>query len=157
MNIKDGKSLERRSKDPAKQRRSLLEWRRNNPEKVKAYKRKWLARNADRVRAVAKKWRHLNPSKVKAWEERSKESKKIKRQMKTFGITREQRDAFFNENNGKCLICNLKMSTCLDHDHSTGRVRGALCHACNLGIANLQENPTVLRNAAKYLEKARVG
>jgi len=39
----------------------------------------------------------------------------------------------------------------VDHDHTTGEVRGLLCHNCNLGIGYFHENPEVLRAAIDYL------
>ena len=42
---------------------------------------------------------------------------------------------------------------CVDHDHSTHKVRGLLCHNCNRGIGFLQHDITILENAIKYLNK----
>lgn len=62
----------------------------------------------------------------------------------------------------KCAICKdfgFKMrdnhisGLNLDHFHSTGKVRGLLCHNCNRGLGLFQDNPEYLRQAALYLEK----
>jgi len=39
----------------------------------------------------------------------------------------------------------------VDHDESTGLVRGLLCRPCNLLLGNAQENPFILANAYSYL------
>lgn len=62
---------------------------------------------------------------------------------------------------GVCAICKMpetaKWKTrvrqlAVDHDHSTGQIRGLLCAACNAGIGNLRNDPTLLKAAAAYLE-----
>jgi hypothetical protein len=40
----------------------------------------------------------------------------------------------------------------LDHDHTSGRFRGLLCDRCNLSIGKFNDDPELLRAAAKYLD-----
>jgi hypothetical protein len=40
----------------------------------------------------------------------------------------------------------------VDHCHTTGVVRGVLCHRCNLALGLLREDASVLRKLAEYLE-----
>jgi hypothetical protein len=56
-----------------------------------------------------------------------------------------------------CEICGLSPSSgdkylSMDHDHKNGKVRGMVCRKCNsaLGLAN--DDPTLLRKMAEYLE-----
>lgn len=39
----------------------------------------------------------------------------------------------------------------IDHNHTTGRVRGVLCHFCNVMIGMARENPAILDSAKTYL------
>lgn len=53
---------------------------------------------------------------------------------------------------GRCLICRLQSERLVvDHNHTTGQVRGLLCVSCNglLGMANDSQN--VLLAAVEYL------
>lgn len=58
---------------------------------------------------------------------------------------------------GNCAICSSSLNFgtggfAIDHNHSTGKVRGILCGPCNLGIGHLKDNPDILKSAATYLE-----
>lgn len=60
---------------------------------------------------------------------------------------------------GLCAICGevpkTKQGLCVDHDHSTGHVRGLLCNNCNAGMGYLKDNEKVLESALSYLKKAK--
>ena len=49
-----------------------------------------------------------------------------------------------------CVICGDQAGT-VDHDHKTGKIRGPLCHRCNLGIGHFRDDPELLEFAAMYL------
>jgi len=83
-----------------------------------------------------------------------------------FGLTKEQWQTIFHEQDGLCAICcddlnavpegrKDKRTACIDHDHRTGRVRGLLCARCNQGIGLLREDDRILARAIEYLEKFR--
>ena len=40
----------------------------------------------------------------------------------------------------------------LDHNHSTGKVRGWLCESCNTGIGRFDDDPEVVKRAVEWLE-----
>lgn len=78
--------------------------------------------------------------------------------MSAYGITLEEYDDLLKQQGGRCKICGTdtpghKGRFHVDHDHSTGKIRGLLCHACNTGIGLLGDNPTRLKKAAQYLEE----
>jgi hypothetical protein len=56
-----------------------------------------------------------------------------------YGITQNDYDNMLLLQNNKCAICNRDMNDygkvfCVDHNHSTGKVRGLLCDPCNYGL-----------------------
>jgi protein-arginine kinase activator protein McsA len=64
-----------------------------------------------------------------------------------------QKNDLFKEQNGLCAICQTSTKLVVDHDHITGKVRGLLCHNCNIGIGNMKDSPDILRAASLYLLK----
>lgn len=73
--------------------------------------------------------------------------------LKKYGITYDQYLSMAVEQGGVCAICRrrTKYALAVDHDHQTGRVRGLLCHGCNIGIGNLKESTEVIDRARAYL------
>lgn len=73
--------------------------------------------------------------------------------------------ALIRQQGGLCAVCERPFGdgvvACLDHDHGTGHIRGALCRACNrlegkvknaIIQAGGKSDPTrLLANLAKYL------
>lgn len=91
----------------------------------------------------------------------SVEERRLRRRrdlMRSFGMTMEGYDRMVAAQNGGCGVCGKppkKRLLDVDHDHKTGRVRGALCHLHNRGLGFFQDDPVLLRRAAKYLENER--
>lgn len=44
-----------------------------------------------------------------------------------------------------------------DHDHTTGIIRGILCHRCNTALGWFNDDPGMLQRARFYLEQATTG
>lgn len=56
---------------------------------------------------------------------------------------------------GRCRICNKAAALVIDHCHKTGKVRGLLCHHCNIGLGAYEDNERVLLEAVRYLRESR--
>jgi len=82
---------------------------------------------------------------------------------RTYGITLDEYDELLAKQRGVCDCCkeaprntNQKdKHLYVDHDHATGKVRGLLCHRCNIMLGNARENIETLENAVMYLLKHR--
>ena len=96
-------------------------------------------------REAAKQWGKENPEK--------KREREIRRILKVYGTTLEERDRKLVDQAGLCKICGNPMEkVCQDHDHSTGKARGLLCNGCNTGLGQFKDCPDLLRSAILYLK-----
>lgn len=79
---------------------------------------------------------------------------------RTYGISHEQFDVLVAKQNNECAICAKSGLTersgylSIDHDHSTGKIRGLLCDGCNVGLGKFKDDIEELRKAITYLMKA---
>ena len=74
-----------------------------------------------------------------------------------YGIDLDEYNELFYKQGGKCAGCsqhqdNIKRALSVDHCHKTEKVRGLLCHSCNVALGMVKDNPKVLRKLAEYLE-----
>ena len=73
--------------------------------------------------------------------------------LRLYGLSGLEFEIMMREQGGLCKICKQKMmKPCVDHCHSTGKIRGILCDACNRGIACFKDNGQFLLAAAEYLK-----
>jgi len=71
------------------------------------------------------------------------------------GISDAEVKILLEEQNYCCAICGVPvdLSSPLDHDHVTGKVRGVLCRGCNWGLGHFKDSTERLENAVIYLRK----
>lgn len=119
-----------------------------------------------------KEWVINNPEKVKETNEKNQLKRKEfynspegilcsrKAHLKnTYGISLEEYEDMLKQQNYGCQICgktemNYKNKVlCVDHNHTTGQIRGLLCGLCNSGLGKFLENKQLLLNTIKYIEK----
>jgi hypothetical protein len=96
-----------------------------------------------------------DPIQKELWKEYGRRSR-LKR---AYGITAEEYDAMVIAQSGVCAICKDGTAggrgpdsrLAVDHNHTTGEVRGLLCSMCNQGIGMFKDNPDFLQKAIDYL------
>jgi hypothetical protein len=75
---------------------------------------------------------------------------------KKYKLTLQEFDDMFEAQGMRCLICNGvdpkgKGHWHIDHNHITKKVRGILCHHCNIALGHLRDDPERCDRAAAYL------
>ena len=78
---------------------------------------------------------------------------------KRYGITVEDYDRMIEVQEGVCAICKTNTSggrginsrLAVDHNHTTGEIRGLLCSMCNQGLGMFKDNFELLQKAINYL------
>jgi len=77
----------------------------------------------------------------------------VSHRRRLYGLNEEEYNNMILSQNNLCAICNKPSDKTLhiDHDHTTGKVRGLLCSNCNLGIGLLQEDVSIFTRAIEYL------
>jgi len=54
--------------------------------------------------------------------------------------------------NENCQICNVELTKkCIDHCHSTNKIRGVLCNNCNTALGLVGDNIDTLHKMIAYL------
>lgn len=68
-----------------------------------------------------------------------------------YGLTRIEFELMLVSQDSKCAICKSKTELVVDHDHTTGKVRGLLCRRCNF-VLGILEDEEFIEAANRYLE-----
>jgi Recombination endonuclease VII len=70
-----------------------------------------------------------------------------------YGISREEYAALLARQGGVCAICGkpAEKTLCVDHCHSTGKIRGLLCRKCNFGLGCYAEDQAAMIATLAYL------
>lgn len=77
-----------------------------------------------------------------------------------YGITLTDYNNMLVSQNNKCLLCMIEFDSIpgrlskpvIDHNHTTGKVRGLLCHPCNVALGLVKENRETLQRMIEYVE-----
>ena len=78
---------------------------------------------------------------------------------KNFGLSLEAYEALLKAQGSKCALCSVtspsshRTNFYVDHCHKTGKIRGLLCGACNMGLGHFKDNPETMAAAIEYLKR----
>lgn len=102
-------------------------------------------------------WSVRNPVKYRASVRRSG--------LKKLGLTPPEYEAMWNAQAGKCanpgcpktapmVLSDHRNGLVVDHNHTTGAVRGLLCRGCNTALGHTFEDPKRLAGLIEYLTES---
>lgn len=116
-----------------------------NRDQRRAAKAAARAANPAKYRAANAAWKAKNPEKVRDLD------------LRRYGIDSAEYDALLDRQGGGCAGCGggpvgRRKHLDVDHDHSTGKVRGLLCSPCNMLLGKAQDDSLRLRRLADYLD-----
>ncbi len=115
-------------------------------------------------RKYMREWSRKPESKIKARIRQQLPQNKIKQKFNRikyiYGIGKEEYLRLVSETGGMCRICGGELifkrlkpnSAVVDHCHKSGKVRGVICHKCNVILGNSNDSVEVLENAIVYLK-----
>lgn len=131
-----------------------------NKEAIAMKKKKWYLENREKIRTKHKKYYILNGERIEA----SRKRRYFEKYGKTGkgnccyykGVYRrldkQDYNAEYEKQNGKCLICRKKTKLLQDHCHRLEIFRGLLCVKCNIGLGQFNDSVKILQSAIVYLK-----
>ena len=92
--------------------------------------------------------------KTPTYQPRREKNRKL---LQKYSITLEQYEEMLQKQGNRCWICGRHKSEFqrplhVDHNHTTGKVRGLLCGVCNRGLGSFGDSISRLERAIYYLE-----
>lgn len=121
-------------------------------EKRRAWYKAWAARNVEHLRESQRARNARNKERYAVVTRNNNLRKK-------YGIGVEEYQTMLLAQNGGCAICGRpdggtarSKHLLVDHNHSTGLVRGLLCHACNIAVGAIEGRREYVRQIEAYLE-----
>jgi hypothetical protein len=109
------------------------------------YQREYRQRNLEKMRAYGRKRYNDNKEYYARWHIKD-----------TYGLTPDEVDDMLHKQRGLCKLCRKPMKRInVDHCHKTGCIRGLVCRNCNFAIGCFNDDPALMRRAARHVEQCR--
>lgn len=156
---------EQRDKFYREHRESILQKKKQNywidPDKFRTRAKRNYPKYKKRINAHRRTPEYREKMRSERWRWKSSHRKCW---LKTkYGMSIQDFENLVKSQNGKCAICGgthdklsrwgtLEKYLHVDHCHKTKKVRGLLCHRCNVGLAMFDDDTHRMRVAIGYLE-----
>lgn len=69
-----------------------------------------------------------------------------------YGLTAQEFEEMKEAQGQACALCSSTQKLCVDHDHTTSRVRGLLCHFCNSMLGRFKDDRAQLAEGAARIQ-----
>ncbi len=125
------------------------EYYEKNKDKCLELSRQWRLKNIDKIKEYSKENYSLNKDKIAEYNKKNRLHQRVIK----YNLTDDKFNIMYNSQNGCCAICGKHRKLEIEHNHQTGKVRGLVCHKCNVVIGMCEENVEVLQKAIEYLNK----
>lgn len=160
------------SEECKKLRRKALDHKYNTSEERKAYIKEW--NKTEKATAAREAYRSRPEVKASMRKAGRKFDKSHKGRWRAFATKIKSAGGYLNDtfesylkhcDKKHCDVCKVEMTQdrkggtmrCVDHCHTTGKIRGALCAKCNSAEGYLKSDVEIVRNLLNYLENANDG
>jgi len=125
------------------------EYRKKHKKETAIYNARYAQKNKVKIRVYHRKYR--------AEHEETERTKNRERWLAQYNLSIKEYNELLTIQSGVCAICgnppNGKYLN-VDHDHSTGKVRGLLCQSCNVILGCANDSIETLLQAIEYLKVA---
>jgi hypothetical protein len=125
-----------------------------------------MANGAQRCRSCRTRWSNRNYDQ----NPKSREKSRLYYVLREYGKSLEELEALLRAQKGRCAICLRHWTHCqaprpsryedsflqhlyVDHDHSTGNVRGLICHRCNVAIGLFEDDADRIEAAIELSQR----
>lgn len=142
-----------------------MAWKDKTKDKAyrKAYSKKYYQEHKQQLKKCASEHYYKNKGKKKRYAKKYREEHKEEdfewRIKRNFGLSKDDWNILFSKQSGCCAICgkhqkDLRRKLGIDHNHSTGQIRGLLCNPCNAAIGSLRADSGIelLQKAIEYIK-----
>lgn len=133
-----------RREHPDRERERNRKYRESHRDAMRLWGRQYYWKRADEMREKARVWRAKHIDVVKEMKRRSHLKRK-------YNLSVEEYRQMLLMQDGKCAICGRAKTLHVDHDHSTGKIRGLLCATCNLAIGGFEASSAEPSAIVQYL------
>ena len=113
----------------------------NNLESIKTRNKSYYESNKDTIKPQTNSYYRENAARIK-----------LNRAAIKYGITVEEVQEIRSK---PCEVCGsdgeVGKGIHIDHCHTTGKVRGGLCHSCNIALGLLKDDPELIGKLKEYI------